>query len=580
MSGRSSNYTPIYKDQKLADIEWRNDGRTLAMLGTGGPPREEAAVTAFLQNNQDKLPVLLGAGLGFALKKLLNEYTGPIAIVDKEKDLLELTQVKANLSEKDLSRIIWLNDENSKDILAQLTRWQVSNGCKPLYPLPLTFYLRRDKDYYGALRQNLELSAKFDFWAKVRHPRFQNNKPRILLIGSGYFLFGEVERACARLGLDYELFNIEDICDNSSNSKSCKPVIDSGNFVKSFLETVLRFKPDCAVTLNHLGVDREGLLMDLLAQLNLPLASWFVDNPHLIIHLYKACISPWTALFTWDEDNISTLKDFGFPYVSYLPLGTDIERFSPANPPGPAKWRSRVSFVGNSMYQKVALRLKTGHFPASMLRPFKNISAEFSKSEDRSVADFLRNNYPEVYTHYMGLSDNEAKLAYETAITWQATKLYRNYCVRQLLPYKPLIVGDKGWNIEFRHDNPKPRLLPAISYYTELPNFYGMSEINFNCTSKQMKGAVNQRIFDAPAAGAFVLTDWRPQMANLFNPDEIACYNDPAEIGQLSSFYLKNPSAREKIVKKARKRILKEHKWEDRIKTILEKMREIYGTKV
>ena len=50
----------------------------------------------------------------------------------------------------------------------------------------------------------------------------------------------------------------------------------------------------------------------------------------------------------------------------------------------------------------------------------------------------------------------------------QATRLYRNGCVRRLLPFHPLLVGDAGWKTEFRHESAQPRYLPALSYYTEL----------------------------------------------------------------------------------------------------------------
>ena len=99
--------------------------------------------------------------------------------------------------------------------------------------------------------------------------------------------------------------------------------------VQQLLEAVVSFRPDCCITLNHMGVDVEGVLMDLLARLQLPLASWFVDNPHLIIHLYSRCVSPWTTLFTWDSDNIPTLRAAGFEHVFYLPLATTPQRFKP-----------------------------------------------------------------------------------------------------------------------------------------------------------------------------------------------------------------------------------------------------------
>lgn len=127
---------------------------------------------------------------------------------------------------------------------------------------------------------------------------------------------------------------------------------------------MVSFKPDCCITLNHMGVDVEGVLMDLLARLQLPLASWFVDNPHLIIHLYSRCVSPWTALFTWDADNIESLRRTGFEHVFYLPLGTDPDRFHPSRAAVPDAWKADISFVGNSMLYKVGGRLEKRTLPA------------------------------------------------------------------------------------------------------------------------------------------------------------------------------------------------------------------------
>ncbi|MBQ7585157.1 MAG: glycosyltransferase, partial [Desulfovibrionaceae bacterium] len=341
---------------------------------------------------------------------------------------------------------------------------------------------------------------------------------------------------------------------------------------------VLAFKPDCCLTLNHMGVDREGILMDLLGRLELPLASWFVDNPHLIIHLYASCISPWTALFTWDEDNVESLRHIGFKHVSYLPLGTDPDRFTPKQPKVPSAWRSHLSFVGNSMIYKVGGRLKSATFPKPLLQAFQEVSQAFMLSQERQVANLLRLEFPQIYAIFQDLEDNETKLAYETAVTWQATRLYRNGCVRKLLPFNPLIAGDPGWKIEFKREPLQPRYMGELNYYSELPLFYTAQDINFNCTSKQMKGAVNQRIFDCPAAGGFVLTDWRAQMDELFTPFEMVCFHDPEEIPTLISYYLKHPKERQVFARRARKRVLRCHTWEHRIATLLKDMRKFYGT--
>ncbi len=561
-------FSPGHRDGDApADVLAHVAGRSFAMLGPGGPEREKAVIKAIPPDQRkDALPVVLGAGLGHALHLLLEENDGPIAVVEKEHTLRELTGVLAALPEPARQRVLLVDAEDPQAALTELTHWQTRHGGKRLLPLPLPFYLRLDRAYYGELRDKLAASARFDFWSRAVRPRFQEAGPRVLLLTSKYFLMGELEGACRKLGLAYKLVTLE----NDTLARE--------DFIQQLLEAVVSFRPDCCITLNHMGVDVEGVLMDLLARLQLPLASWFVDNPHLIIHLYTRCISPWTALFTWDADNIESLRRTGFEHVFYLPLGTDPERFSPRRAPVPDAWKADISFVGNSMLYKVSGRLKNGRFPRDLLLPFRDVARAFMDSEQRSVADFLRQSFPDVHARYAELPDNEARLAYETAITWQATRLYRNGCVRRLLPFRPLIVGDRGWRVEFRHEPRQPRYLDALSYYGELPAFYGHSAINFNCTSKQMKGAVNQRIFDVPAAGAFVLTDWRPQMEQLFEPEEMVCYHDPEEIPDLARYYLAHPQERRKVATAARKRVLARHTWEHRLQVLLEQMRNIYGT--
>lgn len=563
MTVKSPRIQQIYRNGQLSDIEITLPDRNFAMLGPAGPAREMAVLEKLQQGS---LPVLLGSGMGYALNELLHRHSGPIAVIDKETDIIETSGVLDKLSEEDRQRVFLVSDADAEKALQALTHWQELHGDLPFQPIILPFYMRLDRSFYGKLRDSLEASAKANFWGNAVHPRFRDTQPRVLLLTSKYFLMGEIEGACRKLGIPYRMV------------VTGEKAADMKDFVATLLAEVASFHPDCCVTLNHMGVDVEGVLMDLLARLELPLASWFVDNPHLIIHLYEKCVSPWTTLFTWDEDNLPSLKAAGFEHVRYLPLGTDPQRFHPGNKNIRKEWRSSLSFVGNSMLYKVGARLKSGHFPRNLLLPFREVSKAFSESDERSVAAFLKTSFPPVWQEYLALGENERKLAYETAITWQATRLYRNDCVRRLLPLNPLIVGDKGWKTEFRMEKNQPRYLGELSYYDQLPAFYTQSDINFNCTSKQMKGAVNQRVFDVPAAGGFVLTDWRPQMDNLFEPDEMACYRHPDEIPDLARFYLKNPQARRKMSKKARQHVLAAHKWEDRLNEMLEVMREIYGT--
>ncbi len=548
------------------DIYVEREGGRLHVLGPGGPQRE-LDIAAGADFSKPCLPVLLGAGLGHAAAALLAHCTPerPLIVVDREEDILAASGLMERLKD---DAVLWVRDPDPEEALNHLTRIQARHGDLPLTPLAHPFYLRLDRAYYGFLRDKLAAGARFDFWGRAIRPRFCSGAPRLLLITSRYFLMGEVVRACKRLGAEHYLLTLED------------EELAQKEFVERLLKVVLEFSPDAVLTLNHLGVDREGVLTDLLARLQLPLASWFVDNPHLILHLYHKLVSPWVTIFTWDADNLPGLRAMGFDHAFHLPLGTDPERFKPtgaAAPPHPS-WRSRVSFVGNSMVYKVAKRMEAVRFPRALLRGYRDTAAAFGESEERLVRDFLPAYSAEQSAAYAALPDNEARLAFEAMITWEATRQYRTRCVREILPFNPLIVGDRGWRQNFKNERSPWRLLPELSYYSDLPAFYPWSDINFNCTSKQMKGAVNQRLFDVPAAGAFVLTDTRAQTEELFEiGKELICYGEPEEIPELVRYYLDHDAERTRIAAAARARVLAEHTWTHRVETVIRRMREVYG---
>jgi len=395
-------------------------------------------------------------------------------------------------------------------------------------------------------------------------PAFRNRTPRILLLTSQYFLIGELKAACVRLDIEHRFINLA----------TKEMTLDA--FVTQMTEAFTDFKPDFVLTVNHLGVDHEGVLATLLRQHGIPLASWFVDNPHLILGAYSNLFDARTALFTWDSDTVGSLEDLGFANVFYLPLGADPTRFTPRRSEPVEKWRAPISFVGNSMLTKTLKRLETAIPPPRLIETGMQVAKAFSDSGEPHAGLFLRREFPELIPDYEALQPRGRQLSFDTFITWQATMIYRLDCVLRIMEFSPLIVGDPGWH-ELLKGHGSWRYHSELSYYSDLPDFYPLSAINFNCTSQQMKGAVNQRVFDVPCCGAFLLTDYRRQMEDLFEPGkEIVAYHHPDEIPGLVGKYLGAPDERQRIAEAARKRILAEHTYDHRMAHLIETMRQTF----
>jgi spore maturation protein CgeB len=546
---------PVLRDGCLIDVRILREGRVQHLGGPRGPENEARRAAGIPDSS---LPVLIGSGLGVGLENVLAASSGPVAVVDREADILAATGVRARWAED--PRVFWVDADDVETALIQLTRWQLRHDGCPFAPILDPFHARLDPEFYRVLADRLAASQKVDFWATARYPKFVHAAPRILLVTSAYFLMGEIEAACTRLGYATAFVQLP------------SQEIGSQEFIERMLSEILAFRPDFVLTINHLGVDKEGVLTDLLARMRLPLASWFVDNPHLILYAYENLASDWVTLFTWDADNIATLKAQGFGRVYYLPLATDPHRFGL----GPGRLVRDVAFVGNSMVYKVRAKLDRYAFPPALIADLEGLGRAFKDSGELSVAAFLEQDFPALAVLFRALPDMDTRLAYETLITWQATLDYRLERVAELLPFAPLVVGDRGW-FELL---PKSgwNYHPELNYYAELPAFYPATRVNFNCTSQQMKGAVNQRVFDVPVCGGFLLTDHRRQMEDLLEPGrEIVCYGEKGEIPDLIRYYLAHDAARNRIIAAGRKRVLAEHTYDLRLASLARTMREIHG---
>lgn len=548
------------------DVRLQVGEKTWSLSGRGG--REAEARLARERIAAGGLPVFLGAGLGVAVAAC-REAGLPVAVADKQTAISDATGLRAALA--DDPGLLWVDEADPAKAAGRIRDFAAAKGAVaplPLHLVPHPVFRRLDPAWYGALAALLAAPAVAVPRPGPARPLFRQTLPRVLCLTNRFFLLGEVTRACQRLGAPCRYLEIGD-------------ELDGDAFVALVRGAVDGFKPDFVFTVNHMGVDHEGVLLALLDKLRLPLASWFVDSPELLLPLYEPAQNGATALFTWDADSLAPMRGMGFAHVHHLPLAADETRFRPRpRLPRDHPWRAAVSFVGNSMRRKTRLRLEAAQPSPTLREAFASLAASFGASPCRLPSQHMAAARPELVPAFAALPTVERRLAFETAVIWEATRLYRQDCVARLLPQKPLVVGDDGWLEALPGEGTAWRYLPELAYYDQLPDFYPLSDINFNATSRQMKGAVNQRVFDVPACRAFLLTDARAQMERLFEPGrEVAVYDAPEAVPELVARYLADAPAREAMAKAGQRRVLAHHTYPKRMTELFEIMRATFGGK-
>ena len=86
--------------------------------------------------------------------------------------------------------------------------------------------------------------------------------------------------------------------------------------------------------------------------------------------------------------------------------------------------------------------------------------------------------------------------------------------------------------------------------------------------------AGNQCLFDATGAGCLLITDWKPNLFQMFDPgSEVVTYRTPEECVEVTKYYLEHTHERETIAGNGRQRTLRQHTRSNRIEELTDIVR-------
>lgn len=521
----------------------------------------EALVDAFGFSGNGMI-VVLGLGLGYHVDRLRRLYPdAEISVIEPSREIFDLCREHGKGAEPS-EKVHFLVEFTPEETISEISRLHLKAGLPSLSVFVFAPGIAFMPGYYEPIRAALKRSVSLRLWERLRYPKLAPEQLTVALFDFGYFLTEEIARALAALG--HSVVRVRGHKDDTC-----------GDILGRVVEAIASKRPDFFLTVNHFGFDEDGVLADFFRSIGMPAAVWYVDNPGLLMRVFSQNASPYCFVFTWDESYIELLRGIGFENVEYLPLAADETIFRPMSLSSAKRNRlgADIGFVGNSMVlpaREWLLKLRQELHPA-----VERIAQRFGAARDLTFREAAETTMREDERVLLEALTEKEKSDFEGAVLWRGTLLYRLSCLRALEEFSPLVCGDAGWK---KLLDKKFRFGPHLNYYKELPAFYNACRINFNATSIQMDTAVNQRVFDAPACGAFLLTDRRSSLSTLFEEGkEVIAYGGQEEIAELARFYLRNDAAREAVAAKGRARVLREHTYRHRVDAIIRRLRELYG---
>ncbi len=147
----------------------------------------------------------------------------------------------------------------------------------------------------------------------------------------------------------------------------------------------------------------------------------------------------------------------------------------------------------------------------------------------------------------------------------------------------PFYYASKDYDVSFvGHVNSQNRVEFLDRMFREFPNFF-FGQRRFQdvarvfCKSKivlniAMKEDTNMRCFEVMGSGSFLLTDYVPYIEELFEDGKhCVFYRSLDEAVDKAKYYLKHDTEREKIAQAGFEEVMKKHKIDDRVDTMLKK---------
>jgi ADP-heptose:LPS heptosyltransferase/spore maturation protein CgeB len=435
-------------------------------------------------------------------------------------------------------------------------------------------------------------------WSENADPPVKKEKPlrsptaptrgteTYLVVDTGYFVVQELIRALRSEGRQVYVLPLR-----WNDGDSPIGVEDYKDFLQRLAAAAMKLRPRALITVNHLGFDREGRLTGLLEKMCLPALIWYVDSPRYILQNPSGNVSDRTGIFVWDQAYLPWLQQIGYRYIRYLPLATDPDLF--AHPQISAEaYRSYFSngnqplvFVGDSMAMTVAkaLRKLPPQIAAALTEdsdsPWRALYREFCAriSDPSRTAPF----HPwEVWEDAGAMNlalPEDVKRNLESVWTLQVTQRRRIEWIKELIAKKGdrklAVFGDEHWRRFLNGSALSADIFPPVDYYRELPFIYNRAGAVINLTGFQMPSGLNQRCYDVPAAGGFLLTDQRDALKEQFDPGRnIVAFQDVEDLLEKWSYYSSHPDDYGEVVRQGRRRVVERHTYRHRVREMLSSM--------
>lgn len=308
--------------------------------------------------------------------------------------------------------------------------------------------------------------------------------------------------------------------------------------------------------------------------------SYIWDAPYIKIYTpFGRSNSVYFSIF--DRLDYERFYAEGIKHVQYSPLAVNVWNANKWNKKSANKLKGRyineVSFVGQ-LYEGNDYDKHLNEIPANMQDYFTSIFEEAAFRWD-GVNRIYGKTGKEILD-YIHLVNPNFKVSANLDVS-EVHYFERLYLVRKIANIERIAVLNTLADIFpvslYTTSKVEPGLLGNVEVRPPVPAgeaaamVYAGSKINLNISLKGIEGGTPQRVMDVLAAGGFMLTNYCPETADIFEEDqEIVMFKSPEELVDKVDYYLKHDNERKAIAKRGQEKVLECYNYEKKLTKIME----------
>lgn len=302
---------------------------------------------------------------------------------------------------------------------------------------------------------------------------------------------------------------------------------------------------------------------------NVPYISWSYDSPLGIPNMEDTLGYPTNHVFFFDRLQMKQYRDMGFDNVYHLPLAANTRRLSQIYPSKQDYdyYGADFSFVGTlyddkfpDVWKELSPYLQ-GYLKSLIMTQQKIYG---SSIYEELITDELAQRVNLEYTKGQQI-DLHSKDALIMSMNRYTTSQERVLLLASLSH----LGTTKLYSSDSREQLQKVIQMGRVTYMDKMPIVFKTTKINLNISLKSIISGIPLRVMDILGSGGFLLSNFQPELAEFFIPDEeVVLYSSIEEALDKAGFYLSHDNLRRKIANRAFQKMEREFTFDHQFEKI------------